>query len=314
MSKDTTTQHVEPDGQELSGSTPSEADLPHPTQTPLFHALHSGRYDRQSQIRAIETATGRRLLLYIAQPNGIIERDDVLPLVDLLQDVDHGDRLDLMLHTPGGDVDAAEKIVLLIRKIIGPDGEFHVVVPDSAKSAGTLISLAADAIVMGDASELGPIDPQITITTVTGETMHRPARSFLDGLEQIIRETGTGSIPTGYLPLLEKYDPALIDFCEKALRRSRKFAVDFLSRYMLRDDPAKAEQIAGRLNDPGEYLSHGAVINCDHARELGLEVIYLPKESPLWQAYWRLYCDARVIFTRSTEKLFESRAASLLLA
>lgn len=297
-----------------SDPTPSPEDLPHASQTPLYHALQASRYSRQEQIRAIEKATGRRLILYIAQPNGIIDRDDVLPLVDLLQDVDHGDKLDLMLHSPGGDVDAAEKIVLLIRKTIGPDGEFHVVVPDSAKSAGTLIAMAADAIVMGDSSELGPIDPQITITTVTGETMTRPARSFLDGLERIITETGTGPIPTGYLPLLEKYDPALIDFCEKALLRSRKFAKEFLTKYMLRDNPDQAEAIAARLNDPSEYLSHGAVVDCNHAKEIGLNVRYLPKDSPLLQAYWRLYCEARVGFQRSTEKLFESRKASLLLS
>jgi ClpP class serine protease len=124
--------------------------------------------------------------------------------VDLLHDVERGDRLDLMLHTSGGDVDQAERIVLLCRKRVGKTGSFRVVIPDSAKSAGTLIAIAGDEIVMGDPSELGPIDPQIQITTASGELMGRPAQSFLDGLQEIIDQTAaTGNLSPAYFPLLD---------------------------------------------------------------------------------------------------------------
>src|SRR5438270_233413 len=75
--------------------------------------------------------------------------------------------LDLLLHTGGGDTDAADKLMSMARARIGTKG-LRVVVPDFAKSAGTMMVLGADAVVMSDSSELGPIDPQIVRTDHNG--------------------------------------------------------------------------------------------------------------------------------------------------
>jgi hypothetical protein len=285
------------------------APLPIPGQTPLFHALERARYDRQAQIRAIEGRTKRRLIAYVAGPMTSISTVDIPPFVDILDDVDQDSDLDLLLHTPGGDVDQAERIVLLCRKRVGK-GSFRVVVPDSAKSAGTLIAIAADAIVMGEPSELGPIDPQVTITTAKGEPMVRPAQSFLDGLDSIVKGAGD-ELSAAYFPLLDKLDPALIDFCRKALLRSEQFAEKFLTKYMLSDDPKKAKEVAHALNNVEEHLSHGAVIDADRALELGLKIELLPHKDDLWQAYWRLYCEMRLALAGPEARLYEGRKASL---
>ena len=283
-----------------------------PPQTPLFHALEGARYVRQAQIRNIESVTQRRLISYVAGPGTSITGIDIPPFVDLLADVKAGEPVDLLLHTPGGDIDQAERIVLLCRKRVG-DAEFRVIVPDSAKSAGTLIAIAADEIVMGDPSELGPIDPQIFITTASGEDMARPAQSFLDGLKQIREETGDGDLSPAYFPLLDKLDPALIDFCEKAIKRSKKFAQEFLSQYMLKNDPTKAAEIAEDLANVEKYLSHSATIDATRADELGLNVKILSYDDELWQAYWRLYVQMRVALPNGSTKLFEGRKASLIV-
>lgn len=307
----------------MSDETPEPAEvqaptdpvpIPIPAQTPLFHTLEQGRYVRQGHIRAIEERTGRRLIAVVGGPASSISQLDILPFVDLLQDVESGDDLDLLLHTPGGDVDQAERIATMCRKAIGQDGVFRVVVPDSAKSAGTLIALAADEIVMGFCSELGPIDPQITITTAAGEPMHRPAQSFLDGLQEIVDQTAGGTLSPAYFPLLDKLDPALIDFCKKALRRSEELASQFLSQGMLADDPTKAKAIAKHLNDSRTYLSHGAVIDATEAHELGLRVDPLDRDDDLWQAYWRIYCEMRVALAGAGSRLYESRKVALSLS
>ena len=189
---------------------------------------------------------------------------------------------------------------------------FRVVVPDSAKSAGTLIAIAADVIVMGEPSELGPIDPQVEITTASGEPMSRPAQSFLDGLEEIVK-TAEDELSAAYFPLLDKLDPALIDFCRKALLRSEQFAETFLTQYMLRDDIDEAKRVAHELNDVKKHLSHGAVIDADRAIKMGLKVDLLAHDDDLWQAYWRLYCDMRLALTGSGSRLYESSRASLLV-
>ena len=284
-----------------------------PVQTPLFRALQADRYQRQEMIRAIEEHTGRRLICYVSGSAALVSRDDVTPLYDLLQDVHEGDDLDLMLQTMGGDVDAAERIVLLLDKTIGRDAQLRVVVPDSAKSAGTLIAVAGDSIVMGPPSELGPIDPQVIVSTLNGQQLSRPAQSYLDGLTEILEQTKDAELPMAYVPLLEKFDPALIDVCRKALNRSQRFAERFLRERMLREHPDKVTLVAGRLNDNKQWLSHGAVINCDGATDLGLTVEYLKTADPLWQSYWRLYCQTKLQLTGPNDKIFQSRYASLHL-
>ncbi len=288
--------------------------IPAPAQTPLFHSLEQLRYVRQGHLREIQERTGNRLIAYIGGPASSIDQVDVPPVGDLLYDIHDGDNLDLLLQTPGGDVDQAERLVMMCRKKIGPNATFRVVVADSAKSAGTLVALASDAIVMGYCSELGPIDPQVTIVTASGERMNRPAQSFLDGLDEIVNSVGGGNLSPAYFPLLDKLDPALIDFCKKAIQRSERFASEFLKRYMLKDNHDTAEEVARILNNNRMHLSHGAVIDAEKAADLGLNVTYLPPEDDLWQAYWRLYCEMRLSLQNATQKLYEGQQASLLLA
>lgn len=288
--------------------------LPVPKQTPLYHALERARYTRQELIRDLEETTGRQVICYVGSPGAAISPVDVPGFVDLLHDVAPGRDVDLVLHTPGGDIDQAERIVKLCRKRVGSAG-FRIVVPNSAKSAGTLMCLAADEIVMGSPSELGPIDPQITISDTRGEVYHRPAQSFLDGLRDIVEETQkAGQLSPVYFPLLDKLDPALIDFCKKALRRSQELATRFLERYMLRSDPDrhdKAVRIAGELNNVEHHLSHGAVIDAEQAQELGLVVRVLGDDDPVWQAFWRLNCEQGLALPTATSRLFEGRRVSL---
>lgn len=290
---------------------PDSQPLEAPVQTPLFHSLEQARYVRQSQIRAIEERTGRRLICYVGGPGTSITSFDIPPFVDLLHDVEQGVDLDLLLHTPGGDVDQAERIVLMCRKRVG-DRMFRVIVPDSAKSAGTLIAIAADEIVMGEPSELGPIDPQISIVTASGEPMTRPAQSILDGLKSIV-DSAEQELSPAYFPLLDKLDPALIDFCDKAIQRSEQFAKRFLEQYMLSDDPDKAAIVAADLNNAEKHLSHGAVIDADRAAGMGLKVRMLPPGHDLWEAVWRLYVDLRVALATPAQRIFEGRRASLLV-
>lgn len=71
-----------------------------------------------------------------------------------------GAPLDLILHSPGGTAEAAESIVAYLRKRFS---ELRVIVPVAAMSAATMMAMAADRIVMGQHSQVGPIDPQLTI-------------------------------------------------------------------------------------------------------------------------------------------------------
>ena len=83
-------------------------------KTPTFTAMNALRYQRQALIREIERENPR-LLCYVAHLNAQLDRSDALGFVDLLHNVQHGEPLDLLLHTPGGDVDATEKLITMLR-------------------------------------------------------------------------------------------------------------------------------------------------------------------------------------------------------
>src|SRR4051812_8084428 len=88
-------------------------------KTPMFQAIHAGRYQRQDLIRKIEAAFGKRLICYVSGSATLINRDDTVFFIDLLHNVKRDTDLDLMLHTGGGDIDAAEKLISILRTRVG---------------------------------------------------------------------------------------------------------------------------------------------------------------------------------------------------
>lgn len=287
-----------------------------PPQSPLYRAVNLARYRRQELIKAIEAHTGRRLITYVADLSAAMTREDAVPLMDLLHKVETGTNIDFLIHTPGGDVDAADKIVRILRKRVGEKGALRVVVPDCAKSAGTLLALGAHFIVMSDPSELGPIDPQIITRDGSGQPSQRPAHTYVDGYDALVSKINDpasyedGKNTKAEQILLAKCDPALLDLCRQAIRRSRRLAERLLQQGMLQD--GAWTEVAGRLTNNEHFLSqHGAVIDYQDAIDLGLSVEYLDPNSGLWQAYWRLYCEERLALTPEMPKLFESNYASL---
>jgi Serine dehydrogenase proteinase len=295
---------------------PVVPELPIPKQTPFYRAANRGRYQRQEMIAEIQAVTGRKLISYVAE-SAALTRDDVLPLMDVLHRIPTGSHIDFLLHTTGGDIDAADKIVRILRKRVGAEHELRVVVPDHAKSAGTLIAIGSDWIVMSESSELGPIDPQIITRDASGHTTQRPAHAYVDGYEALV---ATINDPASYEDgkrtdaeqlLLSKCDPAMLDLCRQALKRSRQLAEALLHQGMLREE-ASYTTVAGDLTDNQRWLSqHGAVIDSNDAQTLGLHVEYLAPDDEVWQAYWRLYCEQRLAITPDSPKLLESDYASL---
>ncbi len=302
---------------EGGGKDKANSTLPIPKQTPFYRAFNRGRYQRQDAIAAIQAVTGRKLISYVAE-SAALTREDVVPLMDLLHRIPVDSHIDLLLHTAGGDIDAADKIVRILRKRVGADHELRVIVPDHAKSAGTLIAIGADWIVMSESSELGPIDPQIVTRDASGQTSQRPAHAYVDGYEALVN---TINDPKSYEDgkrtdaeqlLLSKCDPAMLDLCRQALRRSRQLAEDLLRQGMLREE-ASYTTVAGDLTNNERWLSqHGAVIDSNDAQTLGLHVQYMEPDDELWQAFWRLYCEQRLaIVGPDQQKLLESDYASL---
>jgi ClpP class serine protease len=172
-----------------------------------------------------------------------IDIEDSERLLRAIAITDKAVPIDLILHTPGGLVLAAEQIAFALKR---HPATVTVFVPHYAMSGGTLISLAADEIVMADNAVLGPVDPQL------GQS---PAASIVKVLER--------------KPMKEIDDQTIIqaDLAEKALRQ-----VDRTVRDLLRDrlPEEKAASLAHTLS--GGTWTHDYPISVTEARDLGLPV------------------------------------------
>lgn len=280
-----------------------------PTKTPMFGAIHAPRYQRQAVIKDIQRKYGRRTISYISGTAASINRDDIVFFMDLLHNVAQNSDLDLILHTGGGDIDAAEKLISLVRTRVGT-GRLQVIVPDFAKSAGTLMTLGADAIVMSDTSELGPIDPQITLNDGHGNLIRHSVQSYLDAYEFHAEALQKNPNDPVARIMLGKLEPATVKLFEAVRDRARKFAEDQLKLGMFRSGTGNFTKIASDLIDTKRWLTHGQMIGWNDAIKIGLSVQYLDPSSEQWQCYWQLYCLQRLAI-QDRQKLFESDVASL---
>ena len=104
-----------------------------PSRTPFFEASHAPRYHRQQLIREIQDRTKHLLICYVSGGECSIDEDDTVPFVDLLHNVPTGRDVDLLLHTGGGSVDAADKLMRLVRSKVG-SASLRIIVPDFAKA------------------------------------------------------------------------------------------------------------------------------------------------------------------------------------
>lgn len=291
-----------------ASSTPGQKHGPE--KTPMYEAQNAERYLRQEQIKEIQHKTNCSLLCYVAGNGAQITRDDVIGFVELLHNVPRGANIDLLLHTGGGDINAAEKIVFMLRTAVGKENHLRVIVPDFAKSAGTLIALAADKILMSDSSELGPIDPQFPRKDSDGTVRWYSVLNYLEAYENLCQKVNADASDISAKIMLSKFDPTMVVQFEAVKRRARMLAEQHLNRWMFQKKKATYTKIAGDLMDITRWPAHGQMIGYEDAREMELEIEYLAPDSPDWQDYWSLYCKQRLA-VKDGEKLFESDYASL---
>ena len=137
----------------------------------ILQPLMMGRWfgmKRTQSIRAIEQLNGSRVITMIHRQekrslfgfsvSRHIDLEDAQTIIAAIKETPPDRPIDLVLHTPGGLVLAAMQIA---RAVEAHPAKVSVYVPVYAMSGGTLIALAADEIVLGEFSMLGPIDPQI---------------------------------------------------------------------------------------------------------------------------------------------------------
>lgn len=176
--------------------------------------------------------------------------------------------LTLLLHTPGGVTNAAETIVQYLHSKFN---EIEAVIPAFAMSAGTMIALSADRVIMGRQSQLGPIDPQMPIN---GKFVS--ARAIVDQFNKAkVEVLGTQLLAHVWAPILQSLGPALLVEAQNALDYGERMVAEWLASRMFKSlaDPAtSAMATAAHFNDATSHKSHGRRINRDEARSQGVVI------------------------------------------
>jgi ClpP class serine protease len=222
----------------------------------VLQPLLTGRWyavRRAQSLRAIERLHASRVITMIHRQekrsifgfavSRHIDLEDAQTIIAAIKDTPADMPIDFVIHTPGGLVLAAMQIA---RAVQAHKAKVTVYVPVYAMSGGTLIALAADEIVLGEFSMLGPIDPQIA---------GLPAASIVKARDS--------------KPIEGVFDLTIVlaDVAEKALAQVKQGAVELLTPRM---DLAAAEALAAKL--AGGHWTHDYALTAGEASALGLPV------------------------------------------
>ena len=205
----------------------------------------------------------------------MIAQDCIDPFIDLLEHIGPTNRISLILHTNGGQTLAAWRLVNLIRMF---GDELEVLIPLNALSAGTLIAIGADCLVMTKQAALGPIDPSVNNplnpqANIGGQQRQVPVsvenvRGFLDAAREELKIEGEQALTTILVNLTSHVHPLVLGEIFRSQAQIRYLAEKLLSRQV--EDQNQVSSIIDFLcADSG---SHDYTINHREAAELGLNV------------------------------------------
>jgi ATP-dependent protease ClpP protease subunit len=211
-----------------------------------------------------------------------VEDGDKNGFMAVIHQLDRTKGLDLVLHTPGGDIAATESLVDYLRSMFGTD--IRAIVPQIAMSAGTMMALSCKEILMGKHSSLGPIDPQFG-----GIAAHGVIEEFERAKQEIAQDQANIYV---WQPIIAKYSPTIIGECEKAIKWSKEMVKEWLISGMFHNETDalnKADQIIEELSSHAITLNHARHISAARARDLNIKITMLEDDQELQDAVLTLH-------------------------
>src|SRR5271157_232835 len=231
---------------------------------------------RRNSYKALTALTGRPLIVYASAYHVPVKAQIAGQMLSIdLADKDgfqevirnlSGDVVDVFVHSPGGSAEATEAIVAILRSRFN---NVRFIITGSAKSAATMLAMSGNNILMTDAAELGPTDPQIFI----GNPRPSPAGSILDQFALAKKEVSKDpSLMGPWLPILQQYGPSLILECQNHIKLSEILVAGWLEQYMYHGQVSakrKAKALARFLANDKNFLSHARRVDIQCLRDHG---------------------------------------------
>jgi membrane-bound ClpP family serine protease len=183
-------------------------------------------------------------------------------------------RLTVVLQTPGGYIETAERMANIFRQHYSWVG---FMVPNQAMSAGTVLVMAGDEIWMNYFSTLGPIDPQVERRD--GREGLIPALGYLAKYEELVQKSKDGKLTSAEAAFfVQNFDAAELFSYEQAKKLSVELLKAWLVKYKFKNwkktkthrrivtakmKKQRAEEIGNKLCDTDKWYSHSRGISME---------------------------------------------------
>jgi hypothetical protein len=285
--------------------------------------------ERRKWLRRIsEIRGGRDILAYSSDmcPKGFkskapvsIDYDDLLAIKDQLAGL-KGKLIDVILETPGGSGEVVEDIARILHEKYE---DVAFIIPGWAKSAGTILTMAGNEILMEPSSALGPIDAQMNHN---GKIFS--AHAFIQRFEKIKEEVAhTGILNKAYVPMLQAISPGELQSAENALNFAQQLVRDWLVQYKfekwiihsnngqpvtLEEKRSQAKRIAENLCAHDKWLVHGRSIKINDLRAAGLKITDYSENPDLAEAIRRYHILIQMGWDSIYYKIIETQNSQII--
>ena len=229
-----------------------------------------------SLVKDLSNLTGRNTILYFSafmhkppQADANITDKDINAFMENVHNLDKKKGLDLILHTPGGDIAATEQIVFYLRSFF--NGDIRAIVPQMAMSAGSMIAVSCKSIIMGRQSCLGPFDPQLG-----GLACQSVVREFYQAVKDVEEHPASLGL---WQSILSRLTPTFITQCKQADQLSEDLTQMLLSDKGF-DDYTKKE-IRKLFCQNSESKTHNRHIDREKCRQVGFDIIDLEDDQTM---------------------------------
>lgn len=236
---------------------------------------------RRKYIKRVSEITGRNTIAYysgwLQKPQAsdtAVNDKDKSGFMLAINKLDRSKGLDLILHTPGGDIAATESLVDYLYSMF--DKDVRVIVPQISMSAGTMIALSAKEIVMGKHSNLGPIDPQMG-----GLACQAVLNEFEQAKNDIRQNPHSAAL---WQVIIGKYHPTFLGACKQAIEWSERMVKSWLEFNMCANAKDKVPAIIRAFSDHNQQKSNARHISKNECLSIGLNITDLEANQALQDA------------------------------
>lgn len=218
-------------------------------------------------IKELSRKTGRNTILYFSAfmhkpsiADASINDKDVNAFMENVHNMDRSKGLDLILHTPGGDLAATEQIINYLRSAF--NGDIRAIVPQMSMSAGSMIAVSCKSVMMGRQSCLGPFDPQLN---------GAPCQSVINEFYAAVKDVEQHPASLGlWQTIISKLTPAFLTQCQQADKLAGELTEMILSDKGFDTDTQKRIKTVFSQNSDSKI--HNRHINRDKCKSAGLDI------------------------------------------